>query len=201
MHTQSDQKLFFDKQANNWHHKIDEETINRLNSIFKNKIPPLQTPLLDIGSGTGVLLPELYKKKTDNFQIIEADYSWEMLYQNRSRNEPYQLIDYIQTDSHELPFKKDHFGSIVCFAAFAHFVDKPRVIEEFYRVLRPGGQLMILHLMCHFKLNKLHSQVGDAVKNDNLPAARDLSSQLTEAKFSVLNYEEDKTIYLIISKK
>jgi ubiquinone/menaquinone biosynthesis C-methylase UbiE len=201
MHTNVDQKKFFDKQARTWHHNIDEKTKYRLNSIFKNKIPPLRAPLLDIGSGTGILLPELHKNYSDTYPVYEADYSWNMLNQNRSTNENYHTIKYIQTDSHELPFKGNQFGGIVCFAAFAHFMDKPRAVQEFHRVLKPNGKLIILHLMCHIKLNEMHSQVGGAVKNDYLPAVGDLSLQLAKAKFSVLNYEEDKTLYLIIAQK
>jgi len=201
MHTGGEQKKFFDQIADTWHHNIDDKTKYRLNSIFEDKIPPLCAPLLDIGSGTGILLPELYKNISDSFAVYEADYSWSMLNKNRLNNEDYREIEYIQTDSHQLPFKDDYFGSIVCFAAFAHFIDKPRAIQEFHRVLKPGGKLIILHLMCHIKLNKMHSQVGGAVKNDNLPAVKDLSSQLANAKYSVLKYEEDKTLYLIIAQK
>ena len=123
MHTNLDQKKFFDKQADTWHHRIDEDAKIRLNSIFENKIPSLQAPLLDIGSGTGILLPELYRNVSDTFPVVEADYSWKMLNENRNNNGCYHLINYIQTDSHELPFKNGQFRSIVCFAAFAHFID------------------------------------------------------------------------------
>ena len=201
MHTNLDQKKFFDKQADTWHHRIDKETKIRLSSIFEDKIPSLQAPLLDIGSGTGILLPELYRSVSKTFPIVEADYSWKMLDQNRENNGHDHLINYIQTDSHELPFKDNQFKSLVCFAAFAHFVDKARVIEEFYRVLQPGGRVVILHLMCHYRLNKMHHQVGGAVKHDLLPAVKELSSLLAASKFSVLQHEEDKTIYLIISEK
>ena len=195
------QKMYFDNQAEKWHHKIDEKTKLRLRSIFKEKIPVLKAPVLDIGSGTGVLLPELYSGLDKSFPVYEADFSWNMLMQNRSNNNSYPSIHYVQTDSHELPFKNNFFNSIICFAAFAHFIDKPRVAQEFHRVLSPGGKLTILHLMCHIKLNKMHLHVGGAVKNDILPAVRDLSRILSESAFSVLAFEENKSIYLITAEK
>lgn len=40
-----------------------------------------------------------------------------------------------------LPFREGEFDAIICECAFCMFSSKPTVAQEFYRVLRPGGQL------------------------------------------------------------
>jgi len=201
MSARQDQRTFFDRCAPTWHHRIDEESRLRLRSIFMEKIPDLQPPVLDIGSGTGVLLPELEKENAGRYLIVEADFSYPMLTENKCQNGARRDINYAQTDAHSLPFKRGRFGSIVCFAAFAHFTDKKRVLGEFEAVLAPGGNLVILHLMCHFRLNKMHREAGSAVCEDALPDVKEVSRLVTASKFNIRYAEEDKNIFLISAYK
>jgi ubiquinone/menaquinone biosynthesis C-methylase UbiE len=194
-------RKFFDKQAETWHESIDQTVRSRLYEIFKNKIPPLFTPLLDVGSGTGILLPVLAKNMGDHPLVIEVDLSRQMLKQNRDHNGKNLPASHIQADSHCLPFKSNQFKTIVCFAAFAHFEDKASVINDFYRILQPGGIIIILHLMDHSRLNCMHRGVGGAVRNDTLPGMPDLCALIRSQGLKILNCEETENIYLIRTQK
>jgi ubiquinone/menaquinone biosynthesis C-methylase UbiE len=44
-------------------------------------------------------------------------------------------------DAERLPFEDDSFDAILCECAFCTFPSKPVAAHEFYRVLKPGGQL------------------------------------------------------------
>jgi SAM-dependent methyltransferase len=46
-------------------------------------------------------------------------------------------------DVGNLPFFDSHFDMVTSIAAFEHFLDIPRVVDEIYRVLRPGGAAYI----------------------------------------------------------
>jgi ubiquinone/menaquinone biosynthesis C-methylase UbiE len=197
----TDHKAFFDRHASNWHHRIDEPSRKRLRSIFMEKIPCLPPPVLDIGSGTGILLPELRKNCEGSYPLVEADLSHLMLNENRRHNGTHPEIHYVQTDAHHLPFRPGGFNSIVCFAAFAHFADKQHVIREFATLLNTGGILVILHLMCHFRLNKMHREVGSAVRYDELTGIDEVASLLNSAGFTVLRREENKDIFLISARR
>jgi ubiquinone/menaquinone biosynthesis C-methylase UbiE len=192
---------FFDKHADTWHDNIDQTVRDRLSEIFENKIPPLFTPVLDVGSGTGILLPLLAKNVGNHALLIEVDLSRQMLKQNRDHNGKELPASHVQADSHCLPFKNNQFKTIICFAAFAHFEDKVSVIKDFYRILQPGGIIIVLHLMDHSRLNEMHRCVGGAVKNDTLPGMAELCEIMRRQGLKILNCEETENIYLICSQK
>lgn len=41
------------------------------------------------------------------------------------------------------PFEENSFDMIWCFHFLEHFQDLPKIMEEFYRLLKPGGKLII----------------------------------------------------------
>src|SRR5262249_58080206 len=50
----------------------------------------------------------------------------------------------VQGDSERLPFCNDTFDVVTCTHSFHHYPHQERVVAEMYRVLRPGGRLLIL---------------------------------------------------------
>ena len=192
---------FFDQHASTWHDRIDSVVTERLKEIFKEKVPTLKSPVLDVGSGTGIILPIISGSSGDSYPVIEVDLSWKMLNENQDKNLRNPPMGHIQADTHYLPFKDNRFGSIICFGSFAHFDDKTTVIRDFYRVIQSTGMLIILHLMCHRRLNKMHQNVGGAVENDCLPSVDEISLLIKSAGFKVSYCEESENIYFISAQK
>jgi len=51
--------------------------------------------------------------------------------------------DFRQGDAAErLPFEKSSFDAVICIDAINHLPDRPRVLDEWRRVLKPGGLLL-----------------------------------------------------------
>jgi SAM-dependent methyltransferase len=46
-------------------------------------------------------------------------------------------------DAHHLPFPTAHFSTLLCTEVLEHCHDPQQVLNEFYRVLRPGGKLIL----------------------------------------------------------
>lgn len=46
-------------------------------------------------------------------------------------------------DGHDLPFASEAFSCVLCTEVLEHCPNPHRVIEEFYRVLQPGGKLIL----------------------------------------------------------
>lgn len=196
----SEKKVFFDKLAPQWEEMYDAHKLERIHFIFKEHLSFLKTPVLDMGSGTGILLPELCSGLLDDLFVLELDISADMLKQAQKIH-PANGVKYTQSDGHCLPLKPESFNSVICFQVFPHFHDKNIVIKELFRVLKSGGYLVILHLMGHKELNEMHSNAGHAVKKDRIISAERLAENLKIHSFIVNKITEKADLYLVTAQK
>jgi ubiquinone/menaquinone biosynthesis C-methylase UbiE len=62
-------------------------------------------------------------------------------------------VELREGEAHELPFQDSSFDTVVCTMGLCSVPDERPVIAEMYRVLRPGGRLLLLdHVGSHHKL-------------------------------------------------
>jgi ubiquinone/menaquinone biosynthesis C-methylase UbiE len=97
--------------------------------------------LLDLGCGTGAAVREAAATVR---RAVGFDVSPGMIEQARSQaagldNAEFRLGDV----SEPLPFDDGEFTAIVCSSAFHHFPEPLETIAEMYRVLAPGGRVVI----------------------------------------------------------
>jgi len=93
--------------------------------------------VLDIGTGTGVIIPVLRSIVGNNGFLTAMDYAEKMLNQALLKM-PAERI-FIAADIHSTPLTNGTFNAAVCFNCFPHFQDKHRAFSEMYRILKPGG--------------------------------------------------------------
>ncbi len=55
-------------------------------------------------------------------------------------------VTFIQGNASQIPFPENNFNFIVCVLAFKNFKNPTKVLEEMYRVLRPGSTALIMDL-------------------------------------------------------
>jgi ubiquinone/menaquinone biosynthesis C-methylase UbiE len=156
--------------------------------------------VLDIGSGTGILLPFLIAELGNEGKIIALDFSAEMLCQAKAKNfEP--IVDFAQADVFAIPLADNSVDLAMCNSAFPHFDDKARALEEITRVLRNNGRLVICHTMSRKMINQLHQSIGGAVANDLLPDEFQLKGLIKQAGLKVNHFEDGPERYLVIAEK
>lgn len=187
---------FFNHKAASWDYHQHTNKQVRIRSILNDHIPELESPVLDLGCGSGILLNVLPR----NLKIFELDFSLNLLNEIKYKH-PNQPVERIHADAQELPLKPDQLETVICFQSFPHFPHTNQVISEVWRILDMQGIWIILHLMDHFQLNDLHQKAGQEVAEDVLPAANVLAEQLEKNRFSVLTCKEEKDLYLIIVRK
>lgn len=100
--------------------------------------------ILDVATGTGDLAIAL-RRRSQAAQIVGSDFSAEMLAVARSKSEQSGLsLDWVVADALKLPFPDASFEAVTTAFGFRNFADPQLALAEFFRVLAPGGRLVIL---------------------------------------------------------
>lgn len=189
---------FFDGIVPQWILDTKERSA-RLVQLFREYALPVEGPVLDIGSGAGILLPHL--RKSGNGIIAEVEISIEMLRMAREQYGESASACYLRSDAHHLPFATGTFNTAHCFSVYPHFDQPGHVLDEIRRCLRPAGTLCILHLMGHVQLNELHREAGRVVEHDILPPINTLAQTVTRHGFTVIRTEERSDLYLLLATR
>ena len=95
--------------------------------------------VLDVGCGTGLLATRL-RAELPAAAIAGCDFSHGMLLRARGRD---AAVGWTQGDAQRLPFRDASLDAIVSTEAFHWFPDQHRALAEFFRVLVPGGRLLL----------------------------------------------------------
>ena len=109
-------------------------------SIFFNKhAKNTDTPILDVGAGTGLVGEFLYK--SGNKKIIGLDLSSEMLEQAKLKKCYSSLMQVDVTK--KIPLKNNSIGAIVSAGTFTHGHVGPDAFDELLRITKPGGLFVL----------------------------------------------------------
>ncbi len=103
--------------------------------------------VLDIAGGSGDLTARISPKVGPQGQVILADINPQMLEVGRQRlldQGIYQNVNYVRADAQQLPFMENYFDRIIIGFGLRNVTDKTAALTSMYRVLKPGGRLIIL---------------------------------------------------------
>jgi len=191
---------YFDQLAPTWDQEFTRERLECLGNIVKELGIEPGNYVLDIGSGTGVLLPFLVAELGDEGKIVALDFSAEMLCQAKAKNfQP--IVGFAQADVLAIPLADSSVDLAMCNSAFPHFDDKVKALKEIARVLRDNGRLVICHTMSRKMINQLHQSIGGAVANDLLPDEFQLKRLIKQAGLKVTHFEDGPERYLVIAER
>jgi SAM-dependent methyltransferase len=96
--------------------------------------------VLDVGCGTGQLATRM-RRDLDGVEVVGCDFSRGMLSQARSRDAGCR---WVRGDAQRLPFAAASFDALVSTEAFHWFPSQADALDEFFRVLAPGGRLLVV---------------------------------------------------------
>jgi demethylmenaquinone methyltransferase / 2-methoxy-6-polyprenyl-1,4-benzoquinol methylase len=102
---------------------------------------------LDVAGGTGDLSVGLARQVGDHGMVVLSDINAAMLARGRERltNEGIAgNIAYLLADAQRLPFADGQFDCVTIGFGLRNVTDKGAALASMHRVLRPGGQLLIL---------------------------------------------------------
>ncbi|MFY0692722.1 MAG: bifunctional demethylmenaquinone methyltransferase/2-methoxy-6-polyprenyl-1,4-benzoquinol methylase UbiE [Paracoccaceae bacterium] len=102
--------------------------------------------LLDVAGGTGDIAFRFLKRAGDADAVV-LDMTESMLIEGRKRAEAEAMadrLDWIVGDAMALPFEDNSFDVYTISFGIRNVTRIPDALREAYRVLRPGGRLMVL---------------------------------------------------------
>ncbi|MEH7416292.1 class I SAM-dependent methyltransferase [Neobacillus drentensis] len=124
------------------------------NILSKEKIND-QSVILDAGCGTGQTAAYLYQHYGAN--VIGLEINPIMVEKAKERFEKLQLpISLIRGSIEEIPFADNTFDFILSESVLA-FVNKPKALKEFNRVLKKGGRLIANEMTINRPLSQLEA--------------------------------------------
>jgi demethylmenaquinone methyltransferase / 2-methoxy-6-polyprenyl-1,4-benzoquinol methylase len=100
--------------------------------------------VLDVATGTADLAISL-KQALPNAEVIGVDFAEPMLRLGRKKVAKLGFtLPLLQGDGLNLQYPDNSFDALTIAYGIRNFTDRQRGLEEFYRVLKPGGRLVLL---------------------------------------------------------
>lgn len=101
--------------------------------------------ILDIGSGCGIDTMVAAAMAGPTGRAVGIDVTSEMLERARQNlaGTDFRNVTFEKASGESLPFPDESFDVVLSNGVFNLIPDKPRALEEVFRVLRPGGRLMM----------------------------------------------------------
>ena len=114
--------------------------------------------VLEVAPGPGFFAIELAKLR--NFMITGLDISRTLveIATENARKEGVN-IDFRLGNASAMPFAGESFDFIYCSAAFKNFSEPVKALDEMHRVLRPGGEAVVVDLCKDAPLDEIDSYV------------------------------------------
>lgn len=102
---------------------------------------------LDVAGGTGDLARGMHRQVGDRGLVVLSDINGAMLAHGRDRTIDEGIvrgIDYVQANAESLPFADNSFDCVTIGFGLRNVTDKLAALRSMRRVLKPGGQLLVL---------------------------------------------------------
>lgn len=152
--------------------------------------------VLDIGSGTGVLIPYLENIICNTGHITAMDIAENMLKVSKGKN-TYSNLDFIVGDFLGYKSKKT-FDCITAYSCYPHFKDKDKLADRAYELLEEGGRLVIAHSESKEKINSRHKDVDYKIKSHILPKVKYTAELMGKHNFKTVYTEDNEEYYIYI---
>ena len=109
---------------------------------------PAGLKVVDVGTGTGALLPALAAAAAE---VVAVDQSPLLLARarRRCRDAGHENVRFQQADVRSLPCADGAFDAAYCSMVLHHVPDPGTAVRELARVVRPGGRVVILEFTRH----------------------------------------------------
>lgn len=190
---------YFNSVAYTWDETVKHDK-NKIESILKIVGIGKDDSVLDVGTGTGVLVPFLHTLVGGKGKITAIDVSENMISVAKSKFHM-DNVEFIVGDVLHAGFDADSFDCIVCYSMFPHFDDKKAAVIKLSSYLRSGGKLAVAHSQSRDAINGLHRDLTGDVSKDRLPSADKIAQYFKEAGITVVSVTDNNDMFIVVGVK
>lgn len=188
------QKELFDRLYRLFEPPLPEGVPERLEQIVRaGGILPGDT-VLDIGSGTGILIPIIKGYKPS--QIYACDLSEKMLSQLKTN---YPDVQTFLTDVKDLRLPQASVDVAFLNACYPNIADKAGAFDNLSRIVKPGGRVVISHPMGKTFILSLKDAMSFPL--DEFPGRQSAEELFKPYGFEVASFTDQAQLYILVLKK
>jgi ubiquinone/menaquinone biosynthesis C-methylase UbiE len=194
-----DRKEFFNSMAEKWDTTVFHDTSKIQKIIDMLHIKEGET-VLDVGTGTGVMIPFLISYTGSEGKIIAVDMAEKMIEIAR-RKYAYDNVEFIEGNVFDIELPDNYFDCVMCYSVFPHFQGKKLAVQKFAKKLKKKGRLVICHSQSRKEINNLHKEASKAVYNDTLPTLETIRNYYDSAGLKTVVEIDTNEMFVIIGCK
>ncbi|WP_315118961.1 class I SAM-dependent methyltransferase [uncultured Clostridium sp.] len=180
---------FFNNLASKWD-EICNHDDKKLREIMKLSKMRENSKVLDVGTGTGVLVKYLLEYSPIAIKAVDLSENMIEVARNKYNNDN---VEFIVKDI--MDFQEGNFNYIFLYSVYPHFMDKDELFGHLYKLLKVDGKIVIAHSESKEKINNIHKK-SDTVKEHMLPAV-EVTSNIMSKYFKVEEAIDNENMYYI----
>ena len=150
--------------------------------------------VLDVGTGTGILIPII--RQYEPGCIYACDLSEAML---RRLKENYSGVKTIQKDVRELTLPDESLDVVFINACYPNIADKAGALKNISRMLKPAGRMIISHPLGKAFIESLRQ--GSPYPLDDFPFKSETKKLLGPYGFAVKEFVDQPELYILAAVK
>jgi len=188
------QRNAFDKLYHLFEPPLPEGVPERLEKIVAYGNIARGDTVLDVGTGTGILIPIINKYKPS--RIHACDLSRPMLAQLR-KNYPY--VETIMADIRDLNLIEGSIDVVFINACYPNIVDKESAFSNINRMLKTKGRVVISHPLGKAFILRLKD--GSPFPLDEFPEEPEADALLKPFGFEIEIFIDEPRLYVLVATK